>query len=284
VNGRRALSMFVALLALAVTGGCASGSLPGSGGRGEDLAEVKARVLELQRQAAVNELELARLRQQVAELEARVGGAPTARPAISEQRRAPPPAAPTERRGLETSPPPPTREEDDLEPDFPAPRQVPPSPPPPPATSLPAPALPPSDASPVAAGPLPPVPRAGQAIYDQGYTLYHQGRHLEAEARFEEFLDQHPATELSDNAQYWIGSARFARGDYAGALEAFRRTVERYPRENKVPDALFKVGQCLEELGDPRGAVEIYRELARRFPDTAAAALAAERLSPSSDS
>jgi tol-pal system protein YbgF len=122
------------------------------------------------------------------------------------------------------------------------------------------------------------VPREAQAVYDDAYTLYHQGRFEDAERRFEEFLAVAPPTELSDNAQYWIGAARLSRGDHRGSLAAFRRTVELYPEGNKVPDALFKMGQALEELGDPGEARGVYEELARRFPDTAAAALALERL------
>ncbi len=54
--------------------------------------------------------------------------------------------------------------------------------------------------------------------------------------------------------------------------------MELYPDGNKVPDALFKMGQALEELGDPGEAVGVYQQLARRYPDTAAAALALERI------
>ena len=122
-----------------------------------------------------------------------------------------------------------------------------------------------------------PVPREAQAVYDEAYTFYHQGKYPQAEARFEEFLAESPQSELSDNAQFWIGASRFERGDYRGALEAFRRTVERYPEANKVPDALYKMGQAFEELHETSQAVAVYDELVRRYPDTAAATLAAER-------
>jgi tol-pal system protein YbgF len=121
------------------------------------------------------------------------------------------------------------------------------------------------------------VPREAQAVYDEAYTLLHQGKYEQAEARFEEFLAESPSSELSDNAQYWIGEARYSRGDFKGALAAFRRTVDRYPEANKVPDALYKMGQSLEELHERGQALAIYDEIVRRFPETAAASLAAER-------
>jgi tol-pal system protein YbgF len=120
-------------------------------------------------------------------------------------------------------------------------------------------------------------PRA-QALYDRGYTLYHQGDYVDAETSFRRFLEGHGSSDLSDNAQYWIGECRLARDDLRGALAAFRETVNRYPDGNKVPDALLKTGDVLEKLGDEEGARESYREIQRRFPDSAAAIVASERL------
>ena len=274
-------------------GGCAS-ALPETPGqrREAEIEQLKARVVELAQQAAVAESEIARLRQQVASLEARVGGRagaaapsrPPAQPPPASARAASPPPAPTPRPAPASTPRPALEESDlDAEPLGDAA--------PSPAPARPEPAAPSGTArqpasqggSARAAAPAPsaapqPVPREAQAVYDDAYTLFHQGRFEEAERRFEEFLAVAPPTELSDNAQYWIGAARFERGDHRGALASFRRTVELYPEGNKVPDALFKMGQALEELGDPGEARSVYEELARRFPDTAAAALAAERL------
>lgn len=119
---------------------------------------------------------------------------------------------------------------------------------------------------------------ATQALYDRGYTLYHQGHYADAEASFQRFLEANSASELADNAQYWIGECRYARDDLRGALEAFRRTVEIFPQGNKVADALLKAGQCLEGLGQKDDARSTYREVLRRFPGSAAGAVAEERL------
>jgi len=123
-----------------------------------------------------------------------------------------------------------------------------------------------------------PISAAAQAIYDRGYTLYHQGRYLDAEASFQRFLQAHSGTDLADNAQYWIGEARYARGDVPGSLAAFREVVARYPEGNKVPDALLKAGQSLERLGDRESARRSYQELLDSFPNSAAALVAEERL------
>ena len=266
------------ILAIALTAtGCSSGLLPTRGPEPDELAEIKSRVLELQRTAAMTQVEIDRLRQQVVALETRLGISP------------PPPAA------AASSSPPPTRppasapargeparveepavrqpevEVTDLEVPPPAARPT----PPPPAVAVPSP--PPAASSPASSGPTAPVGEAGQALYDRGYTLYHQGRYVDAEAGFRRFLQAYPDTSLSDNAQYWIGESRFARADFDGALAAFREVVQRYPGGNKVADSLLKAADCLQRLGDPEAARSTYDEVIRRFPGSAAGAMAEER-------
>jgi len=121
------------------------------------------------------------------------------------------------------------------------------------------------------------VTAEAQALYDRGYTLFHEGRYVDAETAFRQFLQSYGTTDLGDNAQYWIGECRWGRRDFRGALDAFRETVERYPDGNKVPDALLKVGQSLEELSDSAGARLAYEEVLSRYPDSRAALVARDR-------
>ena len=122
------------------------------------------------------------------------------------------------------------------------------------------------------------VSEAGQALYDRGYTLFHQGRYVDAEATFQQFLSSFGGTDLGDNALFWIGESRFARQDLSGALAAFREVVSRYPEGNKVPDALLKAADCLAKLGDLNGARRGSREVIERYPTVAAAAVAEDRM------
>ena len=122
------------------------------------------------------------------------------------------------------------------------------------------------------------VTEEGQALYDRGYTLFHRGQYLDAETVFQQFLADFGATDLGDNAQFWIGEARFAREDLSGAMAAFRQVVSQYPDGNKVPDALLKIADCQRGLGDIEGARRSYQEVSERFPFAAAAAVAEDRL------
>ncbi len=123
------------------------------------------------------------------------------------------------------------------------------------------------------------VEETGQELYDRARENYLNRDYVEAELGFQRFLDDFPESELSDNALYWIGECRFARGDNRGAMAAFQTMLHEYPLGNKVPDALVKVGRTLERLGDTEGAKRRFREVSRRFPDSEAARLATESLS-----
>lgn len=117
-----------------------------------------------------------------------------------------------------------------------------------------------------------------QQLYDQGYALFHQKRYAESEQHFRQVLDRYPSSSLADNALFWIGESRYARGDLSSALAAYSSTLEQFPNGNKASHALYKAGRCLEALGRPSEAAEAYEELKGRFPGTAISDLAGERL------
>jgi len=114
--------------------------------------------------------------------------------------------------------------------------------------------------------------------YEAALKLLRDGRTAEAESALSRFAADAPDSDLADNAWFWIGESRLARGDLAGALSAYRITIDRYPEGNKVPDAMLKLGTTLALDGNLESAREAWRELIRRFPDTVAAETARERL------
>lgn len=261
----RGISLIAAIALLGT--GCATTSQPAAQtDTSRDLTEMKERILELQEQAAVTEVEMARLREQIDSLKLQQTGVASttqipARETTAERPNAETPSAPV------GSTVPVVVESSDLESE-------------PMADAPAAGTAVAGETAAVVTQPAQqqPVEPAAQALYDRGYTLYHQGKYLDAEASFQRFLQAYPATELSDNAQFWIGESRYARGDIRGALGAFREVIQKHPQGNKVADALIKEGDCLEKLGDKDGARERYSEVMRRFPDSGAAVMAEDRL------
>lgn len=268
------------VVTLVSTAGCASST----GGSAElrysrDLAEMKERILELQEQAAMAEVEIKQLRQQVVALEKRLAAA-------SEVSTPPPPIRPSsaaqDAAGSEQQTGSLEVEESDLMLDTPTEDGSGGSSPDPTGAASDSGPESATDASATEVARESPagqaVEPAAQALYDRGYTLFHQQRYLDAEASFQRFLQAYPQTDLSDNALFWIGESRYQRGDFQGALAAFRETIQGYPEGNKIPDAMIKEGDCLAQLGDRDGARAKYEEVRRRFPAAAASIVAEERL------
>ncbi len=288
--------LMIAPVALAA---CSSGLIGSSKAEPEEVDQLKRQVVEWRQRATVAELEGARLKREIARLEAELktrqesssatdgvgSGAPAAAEAdptdpatiglgqeIEESDLAePPPIVPA-------ADPPATA--DDIEPfaDTPEPAPIPSGDPPAaPAADVPTPADAASQPPGTAEAAVAPSAEA-QALYDQGYALFNQKRYADAEERFDRFVKLYPRTDLADNALFWIGECRYARGDFSSALEAFSGTIERYPNGNKISDALFKAGRCLESLGDAQQARRTYQEVLDRYPGSASAARARDRL------
>lgn len=119
-----------------------------------------------------------------------------------------------------------------------------------------------------------------QAEYDAAYALLHpsQRRYKEAIAAFNAFLEKYPASELADNALYWLGETYYVTEDNKSALAAFDRLLKEFPRSDKVPGALLKKGYILDAMGRKREARDVLQQLVSEYPDTSVSRMAKARL------
>jgi tol-pal system protein YbgF len=124
-----------------------------------------------------------------------------------------------------------------------------------------------------AAGPPDP-----EALYQAAYSDVAAGRYNLAREAFQDYLKHYPDTEVSDNAQYWIGECYYATGDFAGAIPEFEKVVKDYPKGDKVPPALLKIGLCYSRLKNTAEANRTYRTLIQKYPKSPEAGRARELL------
>ncbi|MBI2219280.1 MAG: outer membrane protein assembly factor BamD [Candidatus Rokubacteria bacterium] len=164
-----------------------------------------------------------------------------------------------------------------------------------------APAPAPKPAPPTTATPSPPAaprpaPTPGgiqpQDLYQTAYIDFSKGSYPLAIAGFREFLRRFPEHDLADNAQYWIGEARFSTArshQNAGqldkmtealeqAVQEFKKVIANYPRGDKAPTALYKEALALIELKQPALAQSRLQYLIDNFPQAEETPLARERL------
>lgn len=114
--------------------------------------------------------------------------------------------------------------------------------------------------------------------YDAAFNLYREGNLEAARAAFEEFLAAYPATELTDNALFWIAETYYKNGNYKEAIVKYHEIVEKYPRGSKVPDALYKLGLAFSMIGENDAAVSSLQRVITKYPNTPLAKAAQKKL------
>ena len=117
-----------------------------------------------------------------------------------------------------------------------------------------------------------------QTLYNSAYNDDLKGSYDLALREFQEYLDNFPATDLADNATYWIGECYYRQRRFRQAVEQFDTVLERYPRSDKVAAATLKKGYAHLELGERSQGVVQLRHVIRQYPTSDEANLARQRL------
>jgi tol-pal system protein YbgF len=92
-------------------------------------------------------------------------------------------------------------------------------------------------------------------LYDTAYSDYTKGRYPLAIQGFQEYLVAYPNTDLSDNAQYWIGECYYAQKKWPDAIAAFDKLNRQWPKSDKAAAAFLKKAYALTEVGSKAEAV-----------------------------
>lgn len=121
-------------------------------------------------------------------------------------------------------------------------------------------------------------PTTAAVLYREAYEAYQKGDVEGSRKKFEAFLGQYPNTELSDNAQFWVGEIYFQKKDYERSILEYEKVVTKYPEGDKVPAALFKQALAFSELGDKTNARNLLRRVVDRYPTSDQADMAKKKL------
>jgi len=115
-------------------------------------------------------------------------------------------------------------------------------------------------------------------LYRDAYETFHKGDLEGARRKFEAFLKQYPNTELSDNAQFWIGETYYLKKDYEKAILEYEKAIVKYPEGDKIPAAIFKQALAFSELGDKTNARNLLKRVIEKYPLSDQAQLAKKKL------
>jgi tol-pal system protein YbgF len=115
-------------------------------------------------------------------------------------------------------------------------------------------------------------------LYKDAYETFHKGDLEGARRKFEAFLKQYPNTELSDNAQFWIGETYFLKKDYERAILEYEKAIVKYPEGDKISSAIFKQALAFLELGDKTNARNLLKRVIEKYPHSDQAEMAKKKL------
>ncbi|MCF6300402.1 MAG: tol-pal system protein YbgF [Proteobacteria bacterium] len=116
-------------------------------------------------------------------------------------------------------------------------------------------------------------------LYQSAFNHLKSGRFSESARLFEDFIQQYPKHDLTDNSYYWLGESYYVTRNYSMALSAFQSLEQLFPLSNKLADALLKIGYTYHELEDYQQAKTALTKVTDTFPNSSVARLAKNRIS-----
>jgi len=156
------------------------------------------------------------------------------------------------------------------------------------ATPTPKPAAPKPSAAEANPAPKPAVSEASAGIkadYDAALKEIRGGDRKAGIAAMEALVKDHPHSDLTDNAYYWIGEGYYAEGEFESAILKFDDLLIRFPASDKVAGALLKTGMSFAALADKGDRKEnladaklAFNQVIQRFPDSDEAKIARQQL------
>ena len=117
-----------------------------------------------------------------------------------------------------------------------------------------------------------------QQDYENAWRRLRERDFRGAIEQFKKFVEKHPDSPLTDNAQYWIGESHYALQEFDEAILEFDVVRKKYPDGDKAPAAWLKIGYAFAELGNGVDARLILREVMNRYPGSEEAEKAKEKL------
>ena len=115
-------------------------------------------------------------------------------------------------------------------------------------------------------------------VYQAAYKDYQRGNFDLAIDGFRDFAKNNPNSDLTDNAQYWVGESLFSQKKYSEAIEQFNKVISSFPKSEKIPSALLKKGYAYIELGEKAQGVVQLQYVIHEHPKSPEAGLAKQKL------
>src|SRR5690606_17353677 len=122
-------------------------------------------------------------------------------------------------------------------------------------------------------------PEARKA-YDDAYALIKQRQYEPAVDALHAFVKNHPDSDLTANAYYWLGEVYLVLPRLDLAKQSFLLVVGKFPEHRKAAEAMYRLVVSTQRLGDNDAARKVLNEVESSYPHTSAARRAGEYKKP----
>ncbi len=110
---------------------------------------------------------------------------------------------------------------------------------------------------------------SAQANLLTGQCYFHQGKFLEALAKFEGLQNQAAAKDIQDAVAYWIAEVHFRGNNFSKAAEYYKKIIDNFPQSSYLAAAYYSLGWCLFQEQSFKEALASFKEVESRFPKDA---------------
>jgi tol-pal system protein YbgF len=117
-----------------------------------------------------------------------------------------------------------------------------------------------------------------ESFYSSAYEEFKEGKYEEARNNFKRYIEQYPRTDLTDNAQFWIGESYYLENQFEKAILEYEKVIKNHPDGDKVPAAILKQGMAFQNLGDKTSAKLLFDKVIKEYPNTSQAKIAKAKL------
>jgi tol-pal system protein YbgF len=115
-------------------------------------------------------------------------------------------------------------------------------------------------------------------MYNTSLADFTAGQWVLCVEGFGQYLTNFPRTDLSDDAQWYVGECYQQDGKFSEAVDAYNRVIANYPKGDRVPDAYYKRGIALSAMGQTDRARESFETLMKTYPDHDMARMAKQQI------
>ena len=116
---------------------------------------------------------------------------------------------------------------------------------------------------------------AGEDAYLYGYRLWEAKMYPEAETALKSVVEKYPKHRRASFAQNLLGRAYLDEGRPSLASIAFYDSFKKFPDGERAPDSLYYLAQALMKLNKPADACKVYAELDETYATKIDAAMRA---------